>query len=172
MILLPSDNAQTATIRIAGASTEVDSPMLPLAADAVRGGQMGSVRLTVRLDFRSGEAVGPGKIRLLETIAQTGSISRAGRALGMSYRRSWLLIDDLNRSFREPVITTRPGGTRGGGAELTPFGFDLIKKYRAIETKATAAAKRQLDDLEVLLRQRPTLARKRLKRSIRTHKAG
>ena len=76
---------------------------------------MGDVRLTVRIDFGADRALGPGKIRLLETIGKTGSISKAGRALEMSYRRAWLLVDDMNRSFREPVVTTQPGGAQGGG---------------------------------------------------------
>ena len=96
---------------------------------------MSNVRLTVRVDFGAERALGPGKIRLLEVIGKSGSISRAGRALGMSYRRAWLLIDDMNRSFRAPVVATQPGGVRGGGAELTPFGLELIENYRAIEAR-------------------------------------
>jgi len=123
-------------------------------------------RLTVRIDFGSAGALGPGKIRLLEAIQKTGSISQAGRSLGMSYRRAWLLVDDLNGSFRAAVVTTQPGGARGGGAELTRFGRDLIKKYRAIETQAATAAKRQMRDLEIALRTRARPAQKRLKTSI------
>ena len=84
----------------------------------------------------------------------------------MSYRRAWLLVDDLNSCFREPVLTTQPGGSRGGGATLTPFGREVIKKYRAIEAQATGAAKRQLNDLENALRTRIRPARKRLRTSI------
>jgi molybdate transport system regulatory protein len=125
---------------------------------------MDGVRLTVRIDFGSDRALGPGKIRLLEAIGRTGSISQAGRSLGMSYRRAWLLVDDLNGCFREQVVTTQPGGARGGGAALTPFGRALIEKYRSVETQATSAAKRQLRDLEVALRAgRP---KRRLKTSI------
>jgi len=127
---------------------------------------MSGVRLTVRVDFGADRALGPGKIRLLETIGRTGSISRAGRSLGMSYRRAWLLVDDLNRCFRAPVVTTQPGGVQGGGAALTPFGRELIEKYRAIESQATAAAKRQLRDLEISLRNRAS-TQKPLKTSIR-----
>src|ERR1700735_1465705 len=105
---------------------------------------MGNVRLTMRIDFGPDRALGPGKIRLLEAIRNTGSISKAGRSLAMSYRRAWLLVDDMNRCFREPVVTTQPGGARGGGAALTPFGVELIEKYRAIESGATTAAKAQL----------------------------
>jgi molybdate transport system regulatory protein len=128
---------------------------------------MGNVRLTVRVDFGAERALGPGKIRLLEAIGKTGSISRAGRALGMSYRRAWLLVDDMNRCFRAPVVTTQPGGVRGGGAALTPFGLELIEKYRAIEARATAAAKPQLQALVNSLRQRRARPQKPLKTSIR-----
>lgn len=132
---------------------------------------MNGVRLTVRIDFGSAGALGPGKIRLLEAIGKTGSISQAGRSLGMSYRRAWLLVDDLNRSFRMAVVVTQPGGQRGGGAELTRFGRDLIKKYRAIESRAEAAAKRQLRDLEAALRGRRS-GRQRLKTSIQAAGTG
>jgi molybdate transport system regulatory protein len=128
---------------------------------------MGNVRLTVRVDFGADRALGPGKIRLLEAIGKTGSISRAGRALGMSYRRAWLLVDDMNRSFRAPVVATQPGGARGGGAELTPFGLELIENYRAIESRATAAAKRHLQALEKSLRRGRVRPQKPLKTSIR-----
>jgi molybdate transport system regulatory protein len=128
---------------------------------------VGDVRLTVRVDFGSDRALGPGKIRLLEAIGKTGSISQAGRALGMSYRRAWLLVDDMNRCFRAPVVATQPGGAQGGGAALTAFGRDLIAHYRSIEALATAAAKRQLRVLEASVRRRRGRAQKPLKTSIR-----
>ena len=128
---------------------------------------MDGVRLTVRVDFGADRALGPGKIRLLEAIRNTGSISQAGRSLDMSYRRAWLLVDDMNRCFREPVVTTQPGGAQGGGAALTPFGVELIEKYRSIESQAMAATKPQLHALEVSLRNRARRAPKRLKTSIR-----
>ena len=128
---------------------------------------MGNVRLTVRIDFGADRALGPGKIRLLEAIGKTGSISRAGRALGMSYRRAWLLIDDMNRSFRAPVVATQPGGARGGGAALTPFGVALIENYRAIEAQAAAAAMPRLQSLENSLRRKRARPQKPLKTSIR-----
>lgn len=128
---------------------------------------MGDIRLTVRIDFGSDRALGPGKIRLLETIGKTGSISKAARALNMSYRRAWLLVDDLNQCFREPVVVTKPGGAKGGGAALTPFGRDLIAKYRAVETRAAKAAAGPLRALEASLRSQGTRARKRLKTSIK-----
>ena len=125
---------------------------------------MDDIRLTVRVDFGSERALGPGKIRLLEAVGRTGSISQAGRSLDMSYRRAWLLIDDLNQCFREPVVTTQSGGVQGGGAALTPFGQELIETYRAIEARAVAAVRPQLRELEDALRQR---ARK-LSRPVKT----
>lgn len=105
-------------------------------------------RLTLRLDFANGERLGPGKVALLEAIGRTGSISAAGRSLGMSYRRAWELVDSLNRSFCEPVVATRHGGERGGGALLTPFGARLIEGYRAIHQLAAAAIVEPLTQLE------------------------
>ena len=128
---------------------------------------MSNVRLTVRVDFGAERALGPGKIRLLEAIGKTGSISRAGRALGMSYRRAWLLVDDMNRCFRAPVVATQPGGAQGGGAALTPFGLELIEMYRTVEAQATAAAKPHLQALEKSLRHRRARPQKPLKTSIR-----
>jgi molybdate transport system regulatory protein len=128
---------------------------------------MNDVRLTVRIDFGSERSLGPGKIRLLEAVGKTGSISQAGRSLDMSYRRAWLLIDDMNQCFREPVVTTQSGGAQGGGAELTPFGQDLIATYRAIEAQALAAARPQLRELEHELRQRTRKAQRPLKTSLR-----
>lgn len=101
-------------------------------------------RVTLRLDFGQGQSIGPGKMRLLEAVADTGSISSAGRALGMSYRRAWMLIEQMNIGFRQKVVSTQLGGTHGGGASLTPFGRDMLKRYRAIEAKAETAAKSHL----------------------------
>jgi molybdate transport system regulatory protein len=115
---------------------------------------MAETRLTVRVDFGAERALGPGKVRLLEAVKNFGSISQAGRSLDMSYRRAWLLIDDMNRCFREPVVAAQPGGAQGGGAALTTFGEQVIEAYRAIETRATAAAKQQLRELESSLRPR------------------
>jgi molybdate transport system regulatory protein len=111
-----------------------------------------STRLTLRVDFGSRRSIGPGKIRLLEEIGRGGSISQAGRSLGMSYRRAWLLIDDLNHCFRHAVVRAKPGGPRGGGAVLTEFGAGLVHDYRAIETAASGAAKSRLRRLESALR--------------------
>lgn len=104
-------------------------------------------RLTLRLDFAPGRQIGHGKIRLLEAVRDCGSISAAGRTMGMSYRRAWLLIDALNGLFGEPVVETKHGGATGGGAELTPLGHRLVHHYRAIEAKALAAGAGELAEL-------------------------
>jgi len=109
-------------------------------------------RLTLRIDLGSGRALGPGKIRLLEAIQNTGSISQAGRNLGMSYRRAWLLVDDMNNCFRDAVVEAQPGGVHGGGATLTKFGRKLVERYRAIESDALAATRTHLHDLEAALK--------------------
>ncbi|MGO8917862.1 MAG: winged helix-turn-helix domain-containing protein [Stellaceae bacterium] len=96
-------------------------------------------RLTLRVDLTPLGAVGPGKIRLLELVDETGSISAAGRAMSMSYRRAWLLVDELNRLFRNPLVATRLGGESGGGAALTPFGKSMVRHYREMESEAHAA---------------------------------
>lgn len=113
---------------------------------------MDATRLTLRVDFGANRSIGPGKICPLEAVDKTGSISQAGRTLGMSYRRAWLLIDDMNKCFRQAVVSARPGGSQGGGAALTKFGTELVQDYRAIEAAATAAAKSRLRDLETELR--------------------
>jgi molybdate transport system regulatory protein len=112
----------------------------------------GTARLMLRVDFGPNRAIGPGKIRLLEAIAASGSISQAGRTLGMSYRRAWLLIDDMNHCFREPVVAAQPGGSRGGGAALTAFGRQLVGNYRAIEVAAQAAAQDRMRKIAAALR--------------------
>ena len=109
-------------------------------------------RLTLRLDFGPEEALGPGKIRLLELLAETGSIAAAGRAMDMSYRRAWLLIAALNAMFREPVVATKLGGKAGGGAALTPFGAELISRYRDMERLAQGAIAPHLSELEARLK--------------------
>ena len=104
-------------------------------------------RLTLRLDFGRGRAIGHGKVRLLEAVRDHGSISAADRSMGMSYRRAWLLIDELNRLFETPVLETKHGGSAGGGAELTPFGHRVVQHYRSIERKAHKAASSELATL-------------------------
>jgi len=95
-------------------------------------------RLRVYRD--AGIAIGPGKIALLEAILQTGSITAAAQQMSMSYRRAWLLVDELNRALREPAVESAVGGARGGGTVVTESGKELIRRYRAIEATAHAAA--------------------------------
>ena len=106
------------------------------------------LHLTLRIDHDAGHLLGPGKIRLLEAIEARGSISAAGRELGMSYRRAWLLVDELNASFREPAVTTQHGGAKGGGAGLTAFGRDLVRRYRQMEAEARSALAPHLQGLQ------------------------
>jgi molybdate transport system regulatory protein len=131
---------------------------------------MDTLRLTLRVDLGSDRLLGPGKIRLLEAIEKTGSISQAGRMLGMSYRKAWWLVDDMNSYFCDPVIEARRGGSNGGGATLTHFGHRLVVRYRTIETEALAATRRHLDNLEAALKtekmDRPQTPPKRSMRGI------
>jgi len=94
---------------------------------------MTDVSVSFRVDFGPNCAIGPGKIALLESIGSTGSLSEAARRLQMSYRRAWLLLEDLNTAFQQPVARMSVGGRGGGGASLTPFGADLVAAYRALE---------------------------------------
>jgi len=101
-------------------------------------------RLRLKLQLLCGDefAIGPGKAALLEAIAAHGSISAAGRALGMSYRRTWLLADSLNRTWLAPLIATAHGGARGGGATLTPLGIQVLADYRSLEVAVARTADR------------------------------
>jgi molybdate transport system regulatory protein len=105
-------------------------------------------KLKLRIDFGEGRALGPGKVQLLELVSETGSISAAARAMEMSYRRAWLLVDDLNQMFSTPVVATRGGGAGGGGAAVTAFGSQVIAAYRAMETDAGRALSERLAVLE------------------------
>lgn len=108
-------------------------------------------RLSIRIDLPPAGQIGPGKAKLLELIGETGSISAAGRALDMSYRRAWLLVDAMNHIFKEPLVSTMLGGKAGGGARLTPFGKEVLQHYRRLEAKAAQACKAQLTALESAL---------------------
>jgi len=112
--------------------------------------QSGLPRLSIRIDFDDEGRLGPGKVALLESIAQEGSISAAGRALKMSYKRAWELVADINRSFDQPLVTAQTGGPSGGGATLTERGRDLIRHYRAIERKALSATVTHLRALRAI----------------------
>ncbi len=101
-------------------------------------------QLSVRVDLACGVRIGPGKVAVLEAIASAGSISAAGRALRMSYRRTWELVEDLNRGLGSPVVATAAGGSGGGGASLTPVGAAVVACYRAIEADAAAVAEQHI----------------------------
>lgn len=112
----------------------------------------GKSRVTIRIDLTERARLGPGKIALLETIGRERSISAAARALGMSYRRAWLLVDSLNRMFAEPPVLTYPGRAQGGGAEVTRFGEQLIALYRSVERQTMRATKSTVRRLSEALR--------------------
>jgi molybdate transport system regulatory protein len=94
------------------------------------------VRIRLRIDFDAEHYIGHGRIELLELIGRHGSISQAAKAMGMSYKRAWYLIDGFNAMFREPLIERHHGGRGGGSARLTPFGERMVAEYRAMEAKA------------------------------------
>jgi molybdate transport system regulatory protein len=93
-------------------------------------------------------ALGPGKADLLDGIAATGSIAAAGRRLGMSYKRAWVLIDTMNACFRDPLVTAAKGGHAGGGAALTPLGQRVLKAYRRMQRQAAKAVRPDINQLK------------------------
>ena len=93
----------------------------------------------LRILIGAATSLGPGKIDLLEAIARSGSIFAAARSMGMSYRRAWTLVDSMNRNFRDDLVVTATGGRGGGGSRVTPFGLDILARYRRTEAKASAA---------------------------------
>jgi len=103
--------------------------------------------LSVRIDLGADARIGPGKIQLLENIHKCGSISAAGRAMEMSYKRAWDLVDEINRICRQAAVERQTGGKNGGGAVLTSFGISLVKRYRKIERDAAGAARKELQAL-------------------------
>ena len=102
-----------------------------------RGGH--NLKLKAQLFCGTEIAMGPGKAALLDAIAATGSISAAGRRLGMSYRRAWLLVDVMNRCWETPLVETAAGGSHGGGARVTTLGADILAAYRRLEDAIEAA---------------------------------
>src|SRR5260221_14748926 len=100
--------------------------------------------LSVRIDLDTEGRIGPGKITLLENIREHGSISAAGRAMDMSYKRAWDLVDEINRICRQAAVERQTGGKNGGGAVLTPFGISLVARYRKIERDAASAVRKEL----------------------------
>jgi molybdate transport system regulatory protein len=103
-----------------------------------------ATRLSLRLDFDTGSRLGPGKIALLEAIGRTGSIAAAGREFGMSYRRAWLLVDEVNQTFERPLVEAKGGGRNGGGAFLTALGTEIVNLYRSVEADAVRSTARSV----------------------------
>jgi len=121
------------------------------AAPAAKEAASAVFRFRPRVTWGGAVAIGPGKIALLEAIDRTGSITAAAKSLEMSYRRAWLLLDEVNRSLSELAVDSAQGGERGGGTTLTPVGKRLIELYRRIESKAETACSREIKALVGLL---------------------
>ena len=109
-----------------------------------RAGAKSLPQLSVRIDLDGEDRIGPGKIQLLENIRAHGSISAAGRAMDMSYKRAWDLVDEINRICGHAAVEPQTGGKNGGGAVLTPFGHSLVARYRRIERTAMGAVRKEL----------------------------
>lgn len=125
-----------------------------------------------RVDLAPGCSLGPGKIDLLEAIARQGSLTKAAAELGMSYRYAWLLIDDLKSSFTEPVTAATIGGRRGGGVELTPFGRELVRRYRGAYARIESVARGEFAPLVKSARTRAGKPRSAAKHRARSIKRG
>lgn len=108
----------------------------------------------LRILFGAATELGPGKTNLIQAIAETGSISAAARKMGMSYRRAWNLVTDINSGFAKPLILTNPGGRGGGGATVTKFGREVVDHYRRIEAKALASIEPELREFSRYLADR------------------
>ncbi|MDR2874639.1 MAG: winged helix-turn-helix domain-containing protein [Methylobacillus sp.] len=112
---------------------------------------MSSRLLKIHIPRGEESAMGPGKADLLDAIEQAGSISGAARAMGMSYKRAWDLVDTMNRCFQQPLVETATGGNHGGGAKVTDFGHDILTRYRAIQQTASTAVEDEVQALIALL---------------------
>ena len=110
-----------------------------------------SVKVKIQLVVNDRIALGPGKADLLEAIQEKGSISAAAVHMGMSYKRAWDLVNTMNKSFKQTVVATSIGGGKGGGAEITDFGSQVLVQYRVIEAKTTLALKAEMSDLLFML---------------------
>ncbi len=113
---------------------------------------MTQTEVSIRIDLEAGGRIGPGKIALLEAISKTGSIAAAARSMDMSYRRAWLLVDEINNLVTEPAVTAESGGANGGHAILTPVGRKIIQHYHSIEMRTRAAARGEFRAFRNLVR--------------------
>ena len=118
-------------------------------------------RVLLRFYLSPDRPLGPGKVEILESIRDGGSISEAARKMRMSYRSAWVLVDSMNTLFRKPVVNTTLGGRGGGSATLTDFGADVIHRYRAMERATRRAVAKDLTVLERSLRSVPGSTRKK-----------
>lgn len=109
----------------------------------------------MRILLGAAVALGPGKADLLDAVAEAGSISGAARSMGMSYRRAWMLIEAMNGDFKKPLVETSAGGSGGGGARVTETGFEALRRYRAMEKKASSAVKKEITAFADLLNDPP-----------------
>jgi molybdate transport system regulatory protein len=114
---------------------------------------MTGTRLSIRIDLENGDRIGPGKIALLEAIRDTGSISAGARKIGMSYRRAWLLVEQVNTALAEPSVASTMGGRRGGGAVVTAAGNRIIDIYRSIERAALKSSTSEFQAVQKIIRQ-------------------
>lgn len=115
----------------------------------------GGPTLRIRIVFGDDAMFGPGKADLLEGIEQHGSIAAAGRAMSMSYKRAWQLVEEMNAAFREPLVGSTRGGPRGGGARLTEAGRTVLAHYRKIEEIAAEAGAARVGVIQGMLRDTP-----------------
>ena len=117
--------------------------------------RVGPLKLKAQLLCGEEAAMGPGKAELLEMIDRTGSISGAGRAMGMSYRKTWLLVDSMNRCWRDKLVEATAGGGAERGARLTPSGRQVLAAYRALEARLASVVGDEVATLEAMLREQP-----------------
>lgn len=113
------------------------------------------LRAQLRIMLGEEIAFGPGKADVLDAIQETGSISAAGKKLGMSYRRTWLLVDTMNRCFQQPLVDTAKGGAHGGGTQLTELGLQVLTQYRELQKEVSAITEKHFVTLKPLLRKKP-----------------
>lgn len=113
------------------------------------------LRAQLRVMLGDEIAFGPGKADLLEAIRDTGSISGAGKKMGMSYRRAWLLVDAMNRCFQQPLVDAAKGGAKGGGTQLTELGEEVLTHYRKLQNEVAAITDTHFGHIKPLLRKKP-----------------